>query len=265
MFALKDHPSAFKRGASHAQISDNGTSIFSLMNTCVSRLGSNQLKAWLYQPITSLDELKRRHRMIEWCRNEKNVVNLTKFRAALKKILNAGELYARLIKTRGKPNIWKLFKRTLYYTDEIADICIALLKSKSTDIIGTVIEDFAKYASENTEVNDMLRNIDTIIDLDESTQTGIFSIRPELDAELDKKKEQFHKVKDELQIKIRDELVHLPPTITELTCHYVAEMGFLIGKFHIISIGVHNDFHKTVSIIISIFPQLFRQRVRQLK
>lgn len=199
------------------------------MNSCVSRLGSNQLKAWLYQPITAIDELKRRHQMIEWCRNEKNAVNLTKFRASLKKIVNAGELYARLIKTRGKPNIWKVFKRTLYYTNEIAEICVALSKSKSPEIVGTVIEDFGKYTTENTEVRDMLKNIDTIIDLDESTQTGLFNIRPELDATLDEKKEQFHKIKDELQLKIRDELVHLPPTITELTCHYVAEMGFLIG------------------------------------
>lgn len=199
------------------------------MNSCVSRLGSNQLKAWLHQPITAIDELKRRHRLIEWCRNEKNAVNLTKFRASLKKILNAGELYARLIKTRGKPNIWKVFKRTLYYTNEIADICVALLKSKSPEIVGTVIEDFGKYSIENTEVSDMLKNIDTIIDLDESTQTGLFNIRPELDPGLDEKKEQFHKIKDELQLKIRDELVYLPSTITELICHYVAEMGFLIG------------------------------------
>lgn len=200
-----------------------------MMNTCVSRLGSNQLKAWLYQPITVLDELKRRHRMIEWCRNEKNALNLTKFRAALKKTLNAGELYARLIKTRGKPNVWKLLKRTLYYADEIAAICVALLKSESPDIIGTVIEEIGMYSIENTEVHDMLKNIDTIIDLDESTKTGLFTIRPELDAGLDEKKEQYLKVKDEMLLKIRDELVHLPHTITELNCHHVAEMGFLIG------------------------------------
>lgn len=202
-----------------------------MINTCVSRIGSNQLKAWLYQPITDINVLKQRHRMIEWCRNERNAVNLTKIRASLKKILNAGELYARLLKTHGKPNIWKLFKRTLYYTNEIADICIALFKSSSADVMCTVIEDFAKYSMENTKLCDVLKNIDTIIDLDESMRTGLFSIRSDLDTGLDAQKEQFHKIKDELQVKIRDELVYLPPTITELNCHYIAEIGFLIGNF----------------------------------
>lgn len=201
------------------------------MNTCMSRLGSNQLKAWLFQPIGDVAELTRRHRTIEWCRNEKNTVNLAKLRTSLKKIVNAGELYAKLIRTRGKPSVWKVFKRSLYYANDIADICKALLRLKIPDIIGTVIEDYGKYANENTRVYDMLKHIDTIVDLDESIATGNFTIRTGLDTELDAKKEQFLKARDELQVLMIDDLVNFPSAIKEVTCHFVAEMGFLMGNF----------------------------------
>lgn len=232
MFALKDHPSAFKKGAIHAPTNNNGPSLYGVMNSCVSRLGSNQLKTWLYQPINGIDELKRRHRMIEWCRNEKNAVNLTKFRAALKKIVSAGELYARLIRTRGKPSVWKIFKRTLYYTNEIAQICIALVKSTAPDCADTVIQDLGHFASENTEVRDMLTHIDTIIDLDASIETGLFCIRPGLDSSVDEKKEQLNSVANELVQKVQREFqtIGFPMLLPEFKCHCMPEMGFLIGN-----------------------------------
>lgn len=233
---------------------DIGPSLFGIMNKCVSRLGSNQLKAWLYQPINDITELTRRYRMIEWCLNEKNAVNLTKFRAALKKIINAGELYARLIRTNGKPSVWKAFKRSLYYTNTIADICVALVKSNAPDIIGTVIEEFGKYSSENTNVYRMLKEIDAIIDLDSSMELGFFTVRTGLDENLDEKKELFSRATDELQANIRDEIRYLPSTILEVTCHFVAEMGFLFGKFTFFVFSQYlNRF--PISIIIKCFLQ----------
>lgn len=228
MFAHKDHPSAFKKGTSNP--SDSGLSLFSVMNTCVSRLGSNQLKTWLFQPTNDVTELNTRHRMIKWCRNERNAINLIKFRASLKKISSTGELYARLIRTRGKPNVWKLFKRTLYYVQDMADICIALIKMKSPEIAETVIEQFGKYSMENAAVNEILKTINAIIDLDVSTSTGNFTMRPGLDAELDELKEHFQNAKDELYFLIKDELSDFPAGIKEITCHFVAELGFLIGN-----------------------------------
>lgn len=201
------------------------------MNTCVSDMGKNQLRAWLYQPISNVTELARRHRMIEWCRDEKNAVTMIKFRTALKQITNIGELYGRLFRTGGKPNIWKLFKRSLYYTNEISDICTALVKSKVPSIVGTVIEEYGKYAIENTQVFDMLKHIDAIIDLDESMATGEFCVRYELDPELDANKQQYLMAKDELKVVMADDLKHLPSSIREVTVHFVAELGFLVGKF----------------------------------
>lgn len=244
MFAQKDHPSGFKKGVGNTLTTDNGPSLFTIMNTCVSRLGSNQLKAWLHQPISCLTELTRRHHMIEWCRNEKNAVNLTKFRASLKKIVNAGETYARLIRTRGKPSIWKIFKRSLYYTNDIADICIAMVKSNAPDIYGTVIEDIGKYSIVNREVYNMLHHINAIVDLDASMQTGLFTVRPELDPALDEKKKLFAKARDELEVNILDELRLLPPTIAEVTCHFVAEMGFMFGMIAFMHLFFHLSYYR---------------------
>ena len=66
--------------------------------------------------------------------------------------------------------------------------------------------------------------------MDESIATGNFTIRTGLDTELDAKKEQFLKARDELQALIGDDLKQFPQQINEATCHFVAEMGFLIGN-----------------------------------
>lgn len=199
------------------------------MNTCVSELGKTQLRAWLYQPTSNLPELARRHKMIEWCQNEKISVHLIKMRAALKQISNVGALYGRLIRTSGSPNVWKLFKRSLFYTNEVADICKALVKSKTSDIVGTIIEQYGKYAEDNKEVHKMLHKIDTIVDLEESLRAREFCVRYGIDPELDAEKEQFLEAKDEVRTLVVDDIRHLPPTIREFTVHLVAELGFLIG------------------------------------
>lgn len=233
VFSAKDHPSAFKKQTNDNNISDNSDSINGVMNTCASRLGSNQLKKWLYQPTRDLVELKSRYRMIGWCRNERNAVMLTKFRDSLKKITNTAETYAKLVRTRGKPSLWKVLKRSLYYANDVGSTCVTLAKRSSPDAIdmtGTIIEEFGRYYDTNTDVFDLLVSLDKIIDLDESVRSGKFCVRFGLDADLDAKKKQSREFIEEMQVTLRAELAHddLPEVFREVKLFYVYEMGFLI-------------------------------------
>lgn len=233
IFTVNDHPSAFKKSATSENMKQNGLSIFGLINAnCVSRLGSNQLKTWLYQPTRNIDELKYRYCMIAWCRNERNAVNKTKFRAALKRIHDASELYAKLIRTRGKPTLWRSFKQSLYFTNSIGEICVALIKSNATDIDGTLIQEFGHFAEANNQVHELLVHLNLIIDFDESLKSGKFAVRSGLDSVLDEKKDKFRAITDEMQTKVRIELEnqHLSECFHNIQVMYLQEMGFLLCK-----------------------------------
>lgn len=234
IFSADDHPSAFKKTAKE-NISENGLSIYGIMNTCASRLGSNQLKTWLYQPTQQLNALKSRYLMIVWCRNERNAVTLTKFRSSLKKISNTAELYSKLVRTRGKPTLWRALKRSLYYAHDVGTICMTLMKANSADaadVTGTIIEELGEFCDVNTELYGLLKKLDMIIDMDESVSSGKFCIRYGLDEELDAKKTQLRKQIEAMQAKLRAEFANenLPDIFNEVNLFHFHEMGFLIGK-----------------------------------
>lgn len=227
-FSVVDHPSAFKKNAEPMSSKDSGQSLFGLMNSCVSRYGSYQLKTWMYQPIRDADEISLRLRTIEWCRNEKNAVNMTAFRSALRKVSNAGELYAKLVKTRGRPTIWKAFKRTLYHANSIGEICKSLVRTTAPDVMNTHIHRFGIYSEENVALQSALNHLDTIMDMQESLNRKRFCIKYGLDGDLDGKKDRLAAALDAFKAKLKEEFHDLPDI--EFTIHYVTEMGFLIGK-----------------------------------
>lgn len=170
--------------------------------------------------------------MIAWCRNERNAVTQAKFRAALKRVHDASELYTKLMRTRGKPKLWRALKQSLFYANSIGENCVALLKSNATDIDGTPIQEFGRFAEANNEVDELLRHLNLIIDLDESLKFGKFTVRNGLDSELDEKKDKFRAITDEMQEKVRVELEnqHLPECFHNIKVMYLQEMGFLLCK-----------------------------------
>lgn len=231
IFVGKDHPSGFKKNPNKTNTTnDDATSLFTVMNTCVSRIGSGQLRTWLCQPNRDINELSGRYRMIEWALKEKNAIVLSKFRSALKKIYNTGELYAKLLSSRGKPAIWRAFKRSIYYANSIAQTCLALLRSNTLEVADTIIEDFGNYAHENETLTNVLQHLDIIMDLPESLKTAKFCVRFGLDDELDRNKAKLQALINELEAKTKTELTDLADTVNEVTVHFVSEMGFLIGE-----------------------------------
>lgn len=228
IFAPKDHPSAFKKNTRTS--AREGLSFFGVMNSCVSRIGSDELKSWLQQPSRDFVELNNRYDLIEWCRNEKNITQVAKLKGFLRNVSNVGELYMKLANKRGKPTIWRNLKKTLYYAHSVGVFCAELLAQRPGDIKETVIKAFGKYAQENETVSNILTHIDIIVDLNESLKLGRFCVRYGLDTELDQKKDKLHEVIDILSRSAQDEIRHLPEIVVELTVHFVSEMGFLVGN-----------------------------------
>lgn len=228
VFTAKDHPSGFKK-SSHGS-SKEGLSLFSVMNTCASRIGSSEMRVMLQQPTRDLDELQSRHAAIEWFIDVKNVSLIPTLRTCFRNISNVAELFLKLVTSCGKPTIWRNFKRTLHYENCAGMLCEQILESGEAAIKGTVLEEMAKFSSERNVLQTILDNVNCIVDLEEGLKLGRFCVKFGLDPELDKKKQTLMDVLDLLTKSAKAELENLPQFVNELTVHSVHEMGFLLGK-----------------------------------
>ena len=231
VFAPRDHPSAFKK-SSHGSLKE-GLSLYSIMNTCVSRIGSNTLRMMLQQPIRDLEELNLRHDTIEWCRKDRNSLLTGKFQTFLRGICNIGELFSKLVASRGKPALWKTFQRAIHHGHMIGVICADLVQTKPQEVQNTVLEQLGKFTLENQTIEGILQNMNVIIDLEESLKNGKFCVNFGLDTELDQKKEKLMEVLQILTDTARREIINSPDFVRELTVHFVHEMGFLIGEWRV--------------------------------
>lgn len=230
IFATKDHPSGFKMCSVGS--SKEGCSFYSIVNSCVSRIGSNELKILMQRPTRNLTELRMRFATIGWCRMEHNATHLTRMKSYLKSVGNVGELYGKLVKAQDQPMLWKSFKRTLYYANCIWEYCVHLVAIKTPNIDGTLIKQIADHMADKNVLENTLDHIDIIVDLEESLKMSRFCVNFGLDPELDAKKDKFFEIINTLSAKAAEEINNLPQYVHELTVHCVNEMGFLIGEWH---------------------------------
>lgn len=228
IFAAKDHPSGFKMCATGS--SKEGCSFYSIINSCVSRNGSNELRTLMQRPTRDLNELQLRFATIQWCRLEQNATHLTRLKSYLKNVGNVGELYGKLVRTQDQPTLWKSFKRTLYYANCIGEYCVHLVDGKMPNLDGTLIKQIGEHMRDNKVLQNMLDHIDIIVDLEESLKLSKFCVNFGLDKDLDAKKDKFFEVINILSAKAAKEINNLPEFVHELTVHCVNEMGFLIGE-----------------------------------
>lgn len=228
VFTAKDHPSGFKKSSNGS--SKEGFSLYSIMNTCASRIGSSEMRMMLQQPIRDLAELQSRHAAIEWFIDVKNAAIIPKLRTCFRNIGNVSELFLKLVTSCGKPTIWRNFKRSLYYENCVGILCEQVMESGGAAIMGTVLEEMAKFSSEKNVLQLILDNINCIVDLEEGLKLGRFCVKFGLDPELDENKQTMMGVMDLLTESAKAELENLPQFVNELTVHSVHEMGFLLGK-----------------------------------
>lgn len=227
IFAAKDHPSGFKMCSIGS--SKEGCSFYNIINQCVSRIGSNELKILMQRPTRDMNELLLRFATIEWCRMEQNATHLTRIKSYLKNVGNIGELYGKLVKAQDQPMLWKSLKRTLHYANCIWEYCVHLIATKVPNVEGTLIKQIGEHMDDNNVLENMLDHIGIIVDLEESIKLSKFCVNFGLDTELDAKKDKFFKVINSLSAKAAEDINNLPEYVHELTVHCVNEMGFLIG------------------------------------
>lgn len=229
IFSAKEHPSGFKR-STQGSLSE-GLSLYRIMNKCRSRIGAREMKMVLQQPIRDLAELRSRQATIEWFCDERNANIRELFISALKKIGSVSDQFQRLVSSQGNPTMLKNFKATIYYTTHVAELCTLIMSEGGEDIKGTIIEDLAKHHKDKPYLQDVLKAINVVVDMEEGLEIGRFCVRYGLDKKLDELKIEMLNILQVLSTAAKKELANLPHCINEVTGHYVPELGFMFSKF----------------------------------
>ncbi|KAL5486410.1 hypothetical protein EMCRGX_G018880 [Ephydatia muelleri] len=205
IFQKETHPSVYKGGGG----SKEGLSLFGLTMICSMA------------PPTS-----RHHEQDQISVGLKNFARPLRDIPTLQQRLDAVSFLAALKNTEVTTNIQDCLKHirnlpTIYNAIFIGDMCRAL--SQDISIFKRIA---AAFTDELPRVASL---INQIIDFGESSLHNRFVVKPNIDAELDEKKQLYNGLPDLMTQVAEEELAKLPDYITQCTIIYVPQLGFLLS------------------------------------
>eukprot|EP00794_Sanderia_malayensis_P008159 gene8159-9032_t len=198
IFGKEAHPSVYKSGGSGAK---EGLSLFGMMNYTKSSPGSKLLNQWFLHPLTSIDEIRRRHDSISFFLNARNLEAVMTFQENLKHVKNVNRILSKMLSTGVSVADWKNLYKAIYNAICIGDVCKGL--PQTIDIIKK-------------------------IDFDESTSSQRFTVKPGVDNELDERKRTYNGLPDLMTKVASEELKNLDESIIECGVSYLPQLGYLL-------------------------------------
>eukprot|EP00731_Ephydatia_muelleri_P019153 Em0011g1193a len=205
IFQKETHPSVYKGGGG----SKEGLSLFGLTMICS-----------MAQPTS------RHHEQDQISVGLKNVARPLRDIPTLQQRLDAVSFLAAPKNTEVATNIQDCLKHirnlpTIYNAIFIGDMCRAL--SQDISIFKRIA---AAFTDELPRVASL---INQIIDFGESSLHNRFVVKPNIDSELDEKKQLYNGLPDLMTQVAEEELAKLPDYITQCTIIYVPQLGFLLS------------------------------------
>lgn len=223
------HPSSLKKGATRNV--REGLSIFSILNRCLSRYGSRELKTMMLQPCRIIKELQKRLDCVEWCMSKMSTPFMQDLCKHLRSIGNISELYVRLASRGSKPIDWKLLHRTML---SMYKICVACQQQIEVDNENGSDPNWSLYeiacCEDRLVLQKNLCSIYKIMDIGASVQQGTFVVKEGFDPLLQEQKEQMLRIKEQLLKLSQTEVSVFPDYVEQCIVIYLEHFGFLLGK-----------------------------------
>lgn len=166
------------------------TSIYALLNSCSTPMGSRLLQQVMMQPLLSIDELNKRLDIVEAFIRETEITNQT---SQIMKQLPDIERLMRKFK-RGKANLQDCVK--LYD--------VASVVEKFDFFINSGVKEFNQFVDEINECSENINKAKTLIEatIDFSLiPEHIYRIKPSFDPELSESAEKIDKIKSDMEVK----------------------------------------------------------------
>ncbi|KAJ8736698.1 hypothetical protein PYW08_007354 [Mythimna loreyi] len=219
VFSAVAHPSAFKRGVRGS--SREGLSMFQVFSRCSSKIGQSRMRVLLQHPTTDLAILKSRQDVVAYFMKPQTDALMRNICSSMRYIKNVHGILAKIKALSAKPYQWKSLYNTLYNAVLVCEMC------ESTGKVSEFLEQLACF--DNTKLYEMALYMNRIIDFDLSKTEGKFTVKPGVDAELDRKKQTMASLHGLMSETAKVEMERLPTYIQECSMLYMPHLGYLLG------------------------------------
>jgi MutS domain III len=229
IFATEHHP-LIAKGPGNAK---EGFSLYSLMDRTNSKGGRQLLREWMLKPLIDLEAITTRQDTVERLLQPTLETVVGILNTQLKRVGPIDKILLRIQKCTSKPQDFLILKTTLSAAISIGQVLRDNVLSLIDARPGMSTELCYRYLSTlqaqcNLEVLMSLRECISVTIDEESTLGSAIVIRYGFDEELDKWKEQYECLEDDLQLVARD-LHRRHPQLPGLSVLFLAQVGYLVA------------------------------------
>ncbi|XP_068180642.1 mutS protein homolog 5 isoform X2 [Antennarius striatus] len=230
IFKSEQHPSVYKLHSGEKE----GLSLYGILNRCKCKFGSKLLRQWFLRPTQDMAMLRRRQEVIRFFTLPENSIVLSTLQTSLRSISNIPNLLRRMSLSHTKVTKWQSLYKTLYSAVCIRDTVRQL--PQSIQLFLDISEGFSD------DLHYIASLINRVVDFEASIAENRFTIKPNVDPEIDEKKRRMMGLSDFLTDVARQELEHLDPRIPSCCVIYIPLIGFLLSVPRLPSMVAKEDF-----------------------
>lgn len=217
IFKSELHPSVYKLNSGQKE----GLSLYGILNRCKSMFGSKLLRQWFLRPTQDLAVLNRRQDVIRFFTSPQNSDRQSTLQSSLRNIGNISTLLRRMSLSHTKVTDWKGLYKTVYNAVCIRDTVRQLPQSI------LLFRDIAEGFSDDLQYIASL--INHVVDFEASQMENRFTVKPNVDPQIDEKKRKMMGLSNFLTDVAKRELEHLDPRIPSCCVIYIPLIGFLLS------------------------------------
>lgn len=196
-----------------------GLSLFTLLDKTVSKLGKKLLKNWFLRPLTNIESISERHKLISFildCSNE----YFEEIRKNLKKVADILPTLSRIKVGSTTLEDWSSLTRTIEGSLHLRRIVLQTFPRDS--------EVYRNFIDTNENIQDISNLVLSVIDFNESKGNLHISIKQGINEELDILKNICNDLNSFLDLVAKEELKR-NPSIPSLRVIYMPQVGFQIA------------------------------------
>ncbi|XP_074167535.1 mutS protein homolog 5 isoform X3 [Sminthopsis crassicaudata] len=236
IFKSETHPSVYKVVSGLKE----GLSLFGILNRCRSKRGEKLLRLWLMRPTRDLEELNSRLDVIQFFLLPQNQEMALTLHRLLSHIKNVPLILKRMLLSQTKVSDWKILYETVHSALGLRDTCRSL--PQSTQLFRDITQEFSD------DLCHIACLINKVVDFEGSIAENRFTVRPNIDPDIDEKKRRLMGLPSFLTEVARKELetldsripsccvLYIPLFLSEEKLHYrstrTKELDSILGDLH---------------------------------
>jgi DNA mismatch repair protein MSH5 len=199
-----------------------GLSLFKLLDSTKSPLGTALLKSWFLYPCLNIDVINSRHEAVAFLLQPDQKYLCDQLSLGLRHVKHIPRVLA-MMKKKPKPNDWKSLMELSYFGLKMRSHLLEI--QLQSEYLVRILDQIS--ANDLRDLGTMMNNY---IDFDESESEDRFVVKANVDEELDDMKRAYAGLDDLLSRVARDEVQKVPIIWRKLlNVVYFPQLGYLVS------------------------------------